>query len=121
MPGIAVGGERIVEPAHQLRCLAINRRLVTEQARLHADDKAERLDVALQVGEWKVPLAARLKVHQLEPLKVADHHVARALHLRQPIVIVERLRHRAREIAAGAFLLHDQRAGPEQVDKAASS
>lgn len=121
MAGVAVGGERVVEPAHQLGRAAVDGRLVAEQPRLDADDEAERLDMAFQVGERKAPFATGFEIDELEPLEIAHHHVARALRLRQPGIVIERLLHRAGEVAARAFLFNDQRAGPEQVDEAAGA
>ena len=121
MADIAVGSERIVQAAHQFRRLAVDRRLVAEEARLDADDEAESFDMAFEIREREAPFAAGFEVHQFETLKIAHHHVAGALHVGQPVIIIERLGHGAGEVATGAFLFHDQRAGPEQVDETPGS
>ena len=119
MTDIAVSGERIVQAAHQFRRLAVDRRLVAEQARLDADDEAEGLHMAFEVGEREAPFAAGFQIDQFETLEIAHHHVPGALHVGQPVIIIERLGHGAVEVAARAFLFDDQRARPEQVDEAA--
>ena len=73
--------EGVVKPPDQLGGFDVDRILVAEGAALHAQDEAEGLDVAGQVGEREGDLLPLVQIVQLEGLEVADQDVAGALGL----------------------------------------
>ena len=111
--------QRFVQLAHQARSLLVRRALPPIEARPHAEDEGERLDVVFQVSEPERPFAPFIQVEQVPALEIAGEDVTRALRLRQPVVVIQRLVAGALEIEAGRFLLDDQGARPEQVDESA--
>ena len=82
------GFQRIVKPPDQLGGLDVDGVLIAERPALHAEDEAERLYMARQLGEregHRLPLA---KIAKLERLEVADQDVAGAVALGQRVELV---------------------------------
>ena len=109
--------QRVVQLAHQFGGPDIDRVLIAECPALHAEDKAERLDMAGQVREREADHFAFTEIVKLERPEIADEDVAGALLLGQGVEILSRLSVGLVEITPGALLLDDQHAGPEQVDE----
>ncbi len=110
--------QTVVEPGHQLGGLGVDRVLVAERAALDAQDEAELLDVSGQLGEREARLLAFVEVEQFEVLKIAHQQVAGPLVLRESVEVGHCLSAGRGEIPAGALLLDEQHARPEQVDEA---
>ena len=116
--GIAGGFQGVVQQAHTFGGAHVDRVLIPEGAPLHAQDEAERFDVAGQVGQGEARLAALVTVEQRERLKVAQQLVARPVAFGQRVEIRPGLLAGGGQAAAGALLFDQQHAGPEQVDPA---
>ena len=114
-----VGGvERVVQPPDQLRGLDVGGVLIAEGALLDAEDEAEVLHVRGKVLEAESDLCSLVEIVQLEGLEIADEDVAGTFPLLERIEVLSGLTVGFAEIAAGALLLDDQDARPEQVDEA---
>ena len=71
-----------------------------------------------QVGERKDGALALIQIVKLEGLKITHQDVAGLVSFGQGVEVFARLPVGSRQIAARAFLLHDQDARPEEVDVA---
>ncbi len=117
MPDIARFLQRVVQLAHQFRrldgdaCLGF-------KADLAAQHEIESGDMLVQIGEAELQLCAGFKVQKHPGLEIAGQHPAGLLRRVDALHIIERLALRPAKVQAGAFLFDQQRAGPEQVDKA---
>ncbi len=105
--------------ADKFRRLDIDRILIPEGALLHPKDEAEFLDMAGQIGKRDGDLFVFVQVVQIECLKVADQHIAGQFGVFQAGEIIQRLLFGFYPVAANAFLLGQQHAFPEQIDKSA--
>ena len=119
VPGVAVVLERIVQPAHALGGLDVDRVLLLEGAALVAGDEAEQAQVAVQVLERELLLRARLQVVQAEALEVRHQDVARQVAVLEPGEVVAGLAVGAVQVPAPRLVLDQQDALPQQVDEAA--
>ena len=107
-----------MQQAHAFGRAHVDRVLIPEGAPLHAQDEAERFDVAGQVGQGEARLAALIAVEQRERLEVAQELIAGPGVFGQGVEIRPGLLARGVQAAAGALLFDQQHAGPEQVDVA---
>ena len=107
-----------MQAGDQLGRLDVDRILIAERAALHADDEPELLDVPGQVGEGEAGLLAFVAVEQLERLEVAQQLVAGAFPFGQRVEVGAGLLASGGQVTAGALLLDQQHARPEQVDEA---
>ncbi|MBJ6979835.1 MULTISPECIES: hypothetical protein [unclassified Luteimonas] len=117
-PGRQVGIPRSdVQAAHALGSLHVDRVFFLVRARLVAADEAEAADLPVQVGqrELHVRLPA-VEVMQAEALEIADQDVLRLLGFAQAGEVVGGLVEGGVQVHAGALVLGQHHAGPEQVD-----
>ena len=110
--------EGVMQAGDQLRRLDVDRILIAERAALHADDEPELLDVLRQVGEGEAGFRAFVAVEKLERLEVAEKLEAGAVAFRQRVKVRAGLLASGGQATAGALLLDQQHARPEQVDEA---
>ena len=97
--------------------LDVSRILIPEGPALHAEDEAEHLDVGRQVRKCEGGCFTLVQIVKLKGLEVADQNVAGTLILRQGVEVFSGLVIGSVEVAAGAFLLNDKDARPEQVNE----
>ena len=115
VPGVP---EAVVEAAHEFRGFDVDRILVAESPPLDAEDEPELLDVLREVGEREGHPLPFVAVVEVEGAEVGEQPVARAVPARQRVEVGVRLFRRGVETAAGALLLHEQHARPEQIHEA---
>ena len=118
VPPVAGLEQRVVQLAHQFGGADVDGVLIAECPAPHAEDEAERLDVAGQFLKREADLFAFAEIVKLERLEIADEDVAGALVFGQGVEILPGLPVGLAEIATGALLLDDQDAGPEEIDEA---
>jgi hypothetical protein len=121
VPAVAAFLERIVQPAHALGGLDVDRVLRLDFLRFVAGDEAEVAHVPVQVLEREFVRGPGCQVVQAEGDEVADDDVARQVAFLDAGEIVQRLGKGAVEALAARLLLHQQHAGPEQVDEPLSA
>ena len=119
VPGIARLLQGVVQLAHHFRSFDIDRVLLAERAFPDAKDEGEILDVLGKLAEPKSNCGVIFEVVQLEDLEIAHQNVAGKLVLFEPGKVVEGLFLGACQVAAGALLLHQEDALPEQIDEPA--
>ncbi|MGQ4809602.1 hypothetical protein NKDENANG_03025 [Candidatus Entotheonellaceae bacterium PAL068K] len=115
---VARRAQSVIQSSNPFGGLDVGRVLVAEGAALHAQDEAERFDMAGQVGEREGNGLTLVEIVQLKGLEVADQNVAGAVALGECVEIRPGLIVGAAKVAPGALLLDDQDTRPEQVDKA---
>ena len=116
--GVAGGLEFVVQAAHELGGLDVDRILILEGSLLPAQEEAKPLDVLGQVGQREGCGLPFVKVVQFERPEVADQQVPGPIALGQGIEVGTGLVIGLVQVAAGALLLDQQHTGPEQVDVA---
>ena len=115
--GVAAGFQRIVQPPHALGGLDVDRVLRLDGLRLVARHKAKQLDVFVQVFECKLNRLAGGQPVYPKARKVADDDDLRQVPFGQARKVRQCLHERGVQIFATRLLLHQQHAGPEQIDK----
>ena len=108
VPPVAGGFEGVVELAHPFGGLDIDRVLVLERALLYAEDEAELLRMRGQVFERKGNVLVFVQIVEFERLEIAQQDVARQIGILEAGEVGESLRFGLAEVAARAFLLHEQ-------------
>ena len=119
MAVVAGGLQCVVQPAHALGGLHVDRIFLLVGPGLVAADEAEAADLAMQVGERELDRrVAAVEVVQAEALEVADQDVLRLLGFGQAGEVVGGLVEGGVKVRARALVLGQHHAGPEQVDAA---
>ena len=108
--------QSVVQPAHDLARLDVDRVLIAESPALDTQDEAEGFDVVRQFGQRKRGGLVLVEIAKFERLEVADQNVPGPLALAQRIEIRCGLFVRPREVAPSALLLDNQDARPKEVD-----
>lgn len=107
-----------MDRAHEFGGFDVDRVLIAEGPFLDAEDEAEQLDMARQFRKREGPAFARVAVHQLEILEIAQELPARLVGIADRVEIFARLNSGERQVPAGAFLLNQQHLRPKQIDEA---
>ena len=76
-----------MQPSHRRCSFDVDRILISECSALHAQDEAERLDMAGQVCKGERGLFTLVEIAKLEALEVADQDIARSIPLGQAVKI----------------------------------
>ncbi|MCR6663979.1 MAG: hypothetical protein NVV60_12730 [Luteimonas sp.] len=109
--------EGVVQLAHALGGLHVDRVFFLVAAGLVAADEAEAADFLVQVGQREFHRCGpAFKVVQPEPLEIADQDALWFLGFVQPGEVIGGLVESRIEIHAGTLVFGQQLAGPEQVD-----
>ena len=116
--GVAAGLERVVQLAHALGGFDVDGVLRLDDLRFVAGDEAEELDVFVQVGEVELEVLARCQPMHPESRKIADDDDLRQIALGNAGEVAQSLRHRRVQVFTARLLLHQQHAGPKQIDEA---
>ena len=116
MSGIAARLEQIVQVAHLLGRLDVDRVLRAYLLRAIAGDEAEVPHVLVQLVQPKLDVEIALQVVQPEPREVGNQDVPRQVAIGQRVEIVRGLREGAIEVLPLALVLDQQDALPEAVD-----
>ena len=116
---VAGGFERVVEVAHPFGGLDIDGVLILERALLYAEDETELLHMGGQVFERKGYVLVFVQIVEFERPEIAQQDIARQVGILEAGEVGEGLRFGLPEVAACAFLLHEQDPFPEEVDEAA--
>ena len=103
--------------SHRTRDFDVDRILISESTALHAQNKAKLFDMGGEIRQGERDLLSLVEIVKFEGLEVADQYVARPISLSQAVEILSGLPVGKGKIAASAFLLDDQDAWPEQVNK----
>ena len=119
VPLVAGGFERVVEVAHPLGGLDVDGVLILERALLYAEDETELLHMGGQVFERKGYALVFVQIVEFERPEIAQQDIARQIGILEAGEVGEGLRFGLPEVAARAFLLHEQDPLPEEVDEAA--
>ena len=91
MIGVSYRFERIVQLAHALGSLDIDRVLRLDDLRLVAGHKAKGFHVLVQILEQKLDYIVGSKVIQTESLKIAHQHITRNISLFDARKVINRL------------------------------
>src|SRR6056297_58631 len=111
----------VMQQAHQLGGLDVDRVLIAELPPLNPEDEAEALDMVRQVLQQEGRFLAGVEVDQLERLEIADKDVSRLFVIGDVAQVVERLLLGLEQIAPLGFLLDDEGARPEQINESAGT
>ncbi len=110
--------ERIVQPAHALGGLDVDRVLRRDGLRAVTGDEGEMLDALVQVGEFEFGLGVVFEIVETEAREVGDEHIFRQVAFLDAGEIIERLGVGLVQILAARLVFDQQHALPEQVDVA---
>ena len=118
MAFVAAGAEPVVQLAHALGGLDVDRVLWRDDLGTVARDEGKMLDTLVQVGELEFGLATVFQIVEPKALEVGHQDVARQVALGDAVEVVRGLREGAVEVGAAAFVLDQQHAFPEGIDAA---
>lgn len=118
MACVTAGLEPVVQAAHALGGLDVDRVLRRDDLGAVTGDEAEMLDVLVQVGELERGLGIVFQIVEPEALEVGHEDVARQIALKDAVEIIRGLRKGAIKVGATALVLDQQHAFPEGVDAA---
>nr|WP_296763132.1 hypothetical protein [Sediminimonas sp.] len=107
-----------MQKAHQLGRLDVDRILIAELAALDAKDETEALNMLGQVLQGKGGGLAAIEIGQFEGLEIADQNVTGLFVIGDVGQVFQRLLLGLEQITPFRFLLDNQGARPEQIDKA---
>lgn len=110
--------ERVVQPAHRLGRLDVDRVLFADDLRRVAGDEGKVLDAPGQFAQAELDLRGEFEIEQAKAGKVADQHIARKIAVAQTLEVAESLLVSRIEILAPALVLDEQDAFPQEIDVA---
>ncbi|MFZ2631678.1 MAG: hypothetical protein WA081_15295 [Desulfosalsimonadaceae bacterium] len=114
--GIADIFQLVVQAAHALGGLDIDRVLLPDGVGLVSGDKAEKLHLFVQVFQFKIVLGVVFQIVKTEPGEVGNNDVLGQVPLFQAGEIIEGLLMGAVKILAPGFVLDEQHSFPEQIN-----
>ena len=121
MTRVATRFERVVQIAHDLHGLDVDWVFCLDAVLFVAGDKAEQMDVLVQLGERKLVRLVFLKIVQGDSSEVGNDDVSRHLFAApfplQALDVVHRLGVGLTEIFVARLVLREQHALPEEVDE----
>ena len=115
---VAYGLHLVVQPAHALGGLDVDRVLFFDLVRLVTGDETERLYVLVQVRQREFELGVFLQVVQAEFREIRDQYVFREVALGNSGEIIQRLYVGLVQVLPARLVLDQQDPFPEQVDEA---
>ena len=118
MSAVAARLQLIVQAAHLLGRLDIDRTLRLDLLRPITGNKAKMANVLVQIGKPELDFGIRFEIVEPQSGEIRNEDVPWQVTVGESVKVIGCLHERAIEILAGAFVLDQQYALPKQVDPA---